>query len=138
LQPPGLDMSVNPVSVVPMSEAAGGPADSRLASHARPSSGREEVSPEFVIVPRRDTHAPKNDLQPSEMAQDEVQVQRDSQSNDEIVIKYVDRAGNLILQVPSSQVLGLARAIEQALADQSTERQNARQTANDGGKSRGH
>ena len=42
-----------------------------------------------------------------------MQVQRDSQTNGEVVIKYLDHAGNLILQVPSSQMIGLARAIEE-------------------------
>jgi len=47
------------------------------------------------------------------MPQDEVEVQRDSAANDEIVIKYMDHSGNVILQVPSSQVLGVTRAIDQ-------------------------
>jgi hypothetical protein len=131
-------MRVNPVSFIPATETAGEQADSRLASIPKQGSGLGETSPEFGTDPKRDAHDPKNEPQPSEIGEDEVQVQRDSESNNEIVIKYVDRAGNLILQVPSSQVLGLARAIEQALAEQSTERENARQAASEGGKSRGH
>lgn len=48
--------------------------------------------------------------------EDAVQVQRDGQ--DQIVIKYLDKEGRLVLQVPSSQVLGLQKAIERALEDQ--------------------
>lgn len=42
-------------------------------------------------------------------------MQRDSATNGEIVIRYLDQRGNLILQVPSSEVLGVTRGIDQAL-----------------------
>jgi len=58
----------------------------------------------------------------SEIPKDEVQVQRDSESNGQIVIRYLDHSGQVILQVPSSQVLGLARAIERALEEQAKHR----------------
>lgn len=49
----------------------------------------------------------------AELPQDEVQVQRDGQN--QIVIKYLDSSGKIIFQVPSSQILALQQAIEQAL-----------------------
>jgi uncharacterized FlaG/YvyC family protein len=55
------------------------------------------------------------------MPTDEVQVQRDSATT-EIVIKYLDGSGNVILQVPSSQVLDVARAIDQGLQQESKDR----------------
>jgi len=132
-------MSVNPVSFIAMNETAGGQANRRAVPIPKSSSG-EGAAPEFGTVPKRRAHDPEGEQRFSEMWRDEVQVQvqRDSESNNEIVIKYVDRSGNLILQIPSSQVLGLARAIEQALAEQATERENARQAASEGGESRGH
>jgi uncharacterized FlaG/YvyC family protein len=51
-----------------------------------------------------------------ESPQDVVQVQRDSQVSNEIVIKYTDQAtGRVILQVPSSEVLAVAQGITQDL-----------------------
>ena len=41
----------------------------------------------------------------SELHRDEVQVQRESGTDGEIIIRYVDRFGDLVLQVPSAQVL---------------------------------
>jgi biopolymer transport protein ExbD len=63
-----------------------------------------------------------------ELPQDEVQVQRDSQN--QIVIKYLDGSGRVIFQVPSSQIVALQRAIEQALEDQVQRRSTANLRAN--------
>lgn len=74
-----------------------------------------------------------------EIPQDEVQVQRDSQTNNEIVIRYVDGSRNLILQVPSSEMLKLARAIAQTFEQQATSRADRVEATNgEGGNSRGH
>ncbi len=68
---------------------------------------------------------------------DEVQVHRDDEGS--IVIKYVDRSGNVVLQVPSSQVLGLTRAIEKALNDEAQKHAAARalEARGEGGYSHG-
>ena len=59
----------------------------------------------------------------------EVKVLRDSQVQDQIVIKYTDtKTGNVVLQVPSTQVLGVARGIYEELQEQAknlAEAQNA-------------
>ena len=60
-----------------------------------------------------------------QMPQDEVQVQRVNGAGGDIVIRYLDASGNLILQIPSSQVLGLARAVEQALEEQANRKPGA-------------
>jgi len=67
--------------------------------------------------PKQALHEKETTSQSSELSQDEVQVQQDG-GDGKIVIRYLDGSGNLILQVPSPQVLGLARAIDQALRDQ--------------------
>jgi len=54
------------------------------------------------------------------MPQDEVQVQRTNGASGDIVIRYLDAHGNLIVQIPSAQVLGLARAVERALEEQAS------------------
>ena len=52
----------------------------------------------------------------SEAPQDVVQVQHDSQITDEVIIKYtVQATGRVILQVPSAEVLSVARGIFQDL-----------------------
>ena len=70
--------------------------------------------------------------------QDEVEVQRES--GNRIVIKYLDASGRLIFQVPTSQVLELNKAIEQALEHQAQTRQDAgiARAAQPGGLSNGH
>jgi hypothetical protein len=75
-----------------------------------------------------------------EAAEDEVQVQRDSQNNGEIVVRYVDHAGNLILQVPTEQVLNVTRSIEADLerAQQSRAKVQGTVEGHQGGKSDGH
>src|SRR5258708_27568971 len=76
----------------------------------------------------------------NELPQDEVQVQRDSEANGEIVVKYLDPAGDVILQVPSSEVLKVAHAIGQDLARESKSRSatSVTQARNAGGKAHGH
>jgi len=70
-----------------------------------------------------------------ESLEDEVQVQRDS-STGAIVIKYLDQAGNVVLQVPSSQVLSLARAIEKDLSEaEKLHRPDILRPLDEGGKS---
>ena len=51
-----------------------------------------------------------------ELAQDVVEVQRDSQITNQVVIKYMVQAtGQVILQVPSSELLAVDRGISQDL-----------------------
>ena len=111
-------MSINPVPGTGPSEPAvlANPA-ARAPSPAASQPQTSSVPPDTGPKPKSETHSSR-DLSPApEMSQDEVRVQRDSGVNGQIVIKYLDSEGNLILQIPSSQVLGLARAIEQALED---------------------
>jgi hypothetical protein len=71
----------------------------------------------------------------AQMPEDEVQLQRDSELQNELIIRYVDGSGNLILQVPAEQVLRFQRAI-------AAEFEKANQSATDGtsqkGESHGH
>ena len=61
----------------------------------------------------------------SGLSQDKVQVQHDGQVQDQIVIKYLDQnTGDLILQVPSDEVLNVDRGIYQEFASQARAREN--------------
>ncbi len=113
------------MSIYPVSET-GSPADAPAVARRAPSSefpARANSAPpgsgtlSVQEIPSRTPTPPA-----AETAQDEVQVQRDSESNGQIVIRYVDKSGNLILQIPSSQVLGLARALERTLSQQTKHR----------------
>lgn len=75
----------------------------------------------------------------SQLQEDEVQLQRDSELKSELIVRYVTGSGTLILQVPGEQMLNLERAIAQEF-----EQENARPTtaaisaASNGGTSHGH
>ena len=61
--------------------------------------------------PKLEVPAQKASAPDSQLPEDEVQLQRDSQLENQLIVRYVDRAGNLILQVPAQQVLNFERAI---------------------------
>jgi uncharacterized FlaG/YvyC family protein len=72
------------------------------------------------------------------LTQDEVQVQRDAQISEQIIIKYLDQnTGNLILQVPSDQVLNVAHGIHQEFEQQLKTEENVVTTPGTG-ESSGH
>jgi hypothetical protein len=82
-------------------------------------------------------HAPVS----PEQSQDEVQVLRDSQVQDQIVIKYLNQSsGDLIMQVPSAEVLNVYRGIHQELEQQAKSRDDAAAAtvAQDGEELHGH
>ena len=64
----------------------------------------------------------------SQLPEDEVQLQRDSGLQNELIVRYVDKTGNLILQVPAEQLLHFERAIaaefQQAKPPATTEGEN--------------
>jgi len=104
-------MSINPVQSVEPAGALFAETPPTTAT-ASPSVARGKSTPPPVSgTPSKAELAPSSDtLVLPEMRQDEVQVQRDA-SNGEIVIKYLDGHGDVILQVPSAQVLELAHSI---------------------------
>ena len=117
-------MSINPVQVIG-AESEAQFAEATLRRRAPQLSipeGETPGQPNPGTVPGPETRIPQTVSASPELPQDEVQVQRDSDVDDEIVIKYVDHSGNLILQVPSSEVLGLARAIGQDFQQQAKAR----------------
>jgi len=132
-------MSINPVaSIVSMSEAESAAVKSSHAP-APQVAGEPAYVSDSGSAPKQETPVVQAPARVIEMPQDEVEVQRDSQTNNEIVIRYVDGSGHLILQVPSSEVLNLARDIAQTFQQQSSSRADRIESTNDaGGNSRGH
>ena len=119
-------MSINPVQTISYATPASPTTAAVRSSHARtPDPQGPSTPPNSGPEPRQEIRSRPRTSEGSEIAKDEVQVQRDSESNGQIVIKYLDHSGRVILQIPSSQVLGLARAIERALEEQATRRASA-------------
>jgi len=104
-------MSIDPVTASTVTPRSDG-------LHARvvelPQTGKVNPVPSTANSSKPEEKDLMNGFSSSEQAEDAVQVQRDT-STGAIVIKYLDRAGNVVLQVPSSEVLALARAIQQDL-----------------------
>jgi hypothetical protein len=71
--------------------------------------------------PRENTSAQNYSLG-SNLAQDEVKVQIEP-PGEIVVYKFLDQNGTLVLQVPAQQLLDLAQAINQELAQKSTPQQ---------------
>jgi hypothetical protein len=120
-------MSINPVPIIVPGSAT------ELADanpQKRPNAAQEEnpVQPIPGTSPKQESNSTQPAAASTELPQDEVQVLRDSQTNGEVVIKYLDHAGNLIVQIPSSQMLGVTRAIEQDFQakEKAHENENAR------------
>lgn len=116
-------MSINPVPAVGNANHTSLTTGGVRSSHVRTSEPQgASTQPNSGPEPKQEIRHRPQTSETLETAKDEVQVQRDSESNGQIVIRYLDHAGQVILQVPSSQVLGLARAIERALEEQATRR----------------
>lgn len=113
-------MSIDPVTATLASNAAAGPVV--VSDRGSPPDPRPESRSDSATKSIPESHSGKLTSPPSEMPRDEVQVQRANDGSGDIVIRYVDPHGNLILQIPSSQVLGLARAIERALEEQASQK----------------
>jgi hypothetical protein len=100
-------MSILPVSNIgPVPEIPDARSAARRSAPSVPDSG---------TPPDAEPARASNVSSLSEVPKDEVEVQRDSQNNGEIVVRYMDHAGNLILQMPSEQVLNVTRSIDEDL-----------------------
>jgi Pentapeptide repeats (8 copies) len=89
--------------------------------------------------PKKEARNPQDASASTELPQDEVQVQRDNGIDGEVVVKYLNPAGDVILQIPTSQVLGIANAIGQDFQKAAQARANADATREkEGGETHGH
>lgn len=135
-------MSTNPVQAPNLLNSLEGPRSLGPDARSRQSSElpRQLAKPNSGAEPKPVRHDLEHAPQSFELPQDVVQVQRDRETNNQIVIRYLDASGELILQVPSSQVLGLSRAIAQTFEEQACARKSrdASNSELEGEKSRGH
>jgi hypothetical protein len=127
-------MSINPVPIIEPAGAAQFAADD---PRQRPSTTAKTNSakPDPGTSPKQEAGTAQGPAAGTEIPQDEVQVQRNSQTNGEIVIRYLDHYGNVIVQVPSAQMLGVTRAIDQDLLKEAKARGSGAATpgSNNGG-----
>ncbi len=139
-------MSIGPVQNIGSisqepSVKANPPAERSQTSANQQEPAEKTAQPETGTLPKQKEAGVKNLPSLAELPQDEVQVQRDSQNRDEVVIKYLDKTtGDLILQVPSAEVLSVARGIYQEFGQQAKvqESAGAATVANKGEKPHGH
>lgn len=124
-------MSIGPVqNFGPVADApsakASPPAERSHTTANQHQAAERAAQPETGNLPKQEQPGTRNVPSPADLPQDEVQVQRDSQIRDEVVIKYLNTAtGDLILQVPSEQVLSVDRGIYQEFQQQAKARDNA-------------
>ncbi|SRR5581483_3728647 len=114
-------MSINPASTIEPSNTI---QTNASADRRAPVVEKDTVQPSSERSPKTEPGTPSSSAAAPPLAQDEVEVQRDSGANGAIVIKYVDKFGHVVFQVPSSEVLGVAQAIDQELAMEAKARAN--------------
>jgi hypothetical protein len=135
-------MAIDPVPVIGPAEQATSAAVGPRVHQVQAPASLAEHSFQFGsgTAPESENHRPLAAAASHELPEDEVQLLRDQQTNGDVVIKYLDPSGNLVLQVPSTEVLGVARSIIQEFAAESAARAraNATSSASDGGGNHGH
>lgn len=127
-------MSINPaVAIGPITETQ------VQDVNVRPKQSQPAAEPEISAQPvlgsplKQNAAAPSSAVRAAEPLQDEVDVHHDSQTGGDIIIQYKDQSGNLILQLPSSEVLGVARSIYKDFRAEAKAHETASQTGNEGG-----
>ncbi|MFZ0799237.1 MAG: hypothetical protein WCA13_04320 [Terriglobales bacterium] len=76
------------------------------------ASGAEEPGqPVSGTLPEQESSAAKIVPSNYELPQDVVEVHQDPDIKDQIIIEYLDKAKDVVLQVPSNQELGVERGI---------------------------
>ena len=140
-------MSIAPVESFPPSP----PARTAQASNASagtgtpparpaPAAAESPTQPVSGSVPKPETPAAKNVPANYELPRDVVEVHQDPASKGQIIIQYLDKAGNVVVQVPSAEELSVERGIadefQQAAKLRASDITAAAETA--GGKSHGY
>jgi hypothetical protein len=110
-------MSIAPVSSFPpdRSEPSANPNAGSGLSEASPASGpvQRATPPVSGSLPKQESSVTKNVPSADELSQDVVEVHQDPAIKSQVIIQYLDKAKNVVLQVPSNQELGVERGIVQ-------------------------
>jgi hypothetical protein len=113
-------MSIGPIQSFPPPEntQAVNPTEGSSYADARPGSGvavNEAAQPVSGTLPKQETSTGKNASSSYELPEDVVEVHQDPETKDRVIFQFLDKAKNVILQVPSSGELSVERGIAQDL-----------------------
>jgi hypothetical protein len=109
-------MSIAPVASFPPATSEPSSNTSVGSVHSeRPASiaVKEQVHPVSEALPKQESSAAKSVPSTYELPEDVVEVHQDPDIKDQIIIQYLDKAKDVVLQVPSSQELDVERGIAQ-------------------------
>ncbi len=135
-------MSIAPVQSFPPARVEQADKASGRASQspARPVSKvvEEPEQPVSATLPKQEKAAVKNASSTYQLAEDVVEVHEDPETKGQI-IEYLDKAKNVVEQVPSSEELSVERGIAQELqqAAKLGSSANTEAAASEGGKTHG-
>jgi hypothetical protein len=104
-------MSISPAITFSTIPQASTPETQSLSDAHQPNARKAASPPESGKLSDAEVQAPKDDSASSQLPEDEVQLQHDSQLQAQLIVRYMDKTGNLILQIPSRQTLNLEHAI---------------------------
>ncbi|MGA2980886.1 MAG: hypothetical protein ABSD76_14950 [Terriglobales bacterium] len=137
-------MSIGPIQSFPPAESmqAVNPSVGSSRAEPRPDSGtaaEKAAQPVSGTLPKQETSIAKNVPSTYELPADVVEVHQDPETKNQIIIQYLDKGRNVVLQVPSNQELSVERGISQDFQQAAKLRASAdTATANDeGGKTHG-
>ncbi|HEX3819461.1 MAG TPA: hypothetical protein VHW45_03980 [Candidatus Sulfotelmatobacter sp.] len=118
-------MSINPVAGIDPTESTQNPDIETQPLRPWPGVTPKPASSatESGSLQEREIQPPKASAEPQQLPEDEVQVQHD-RADGEIVIRYLDKSGDVILQVPSSQMVGMTRSIASDFQEEAKLRRN--------------
>jgi hypothetical protein len=113
-------MGIGPIQGFPPAGDKQGvnPSEGSSRAEARPDSGvtaEPAGQPVSGTLPKQETSTRKNASSTYELPQDVVEVHQDPETKDQVIFQYLDKAKNVILQVPSSEELNVERGIAQDL-----------------------
>ena len=110
-------MSIAPVQGFP--PATNEQADNAIArpiqnsQRPAPRVVEEPAQPVSVTLPKQEKSTAKNAPSTYEPPEDVVEVHQDPDIKDQVIVQYLDKAKNVVLQVPSNEELGVERGIAQ-------------------------
>ena len=133
-------MSVSPVqnSVVESVATYSQPADRESQPRPRATDPIPTFPPDAGNVSKQEAQAPQGSSATSQLPEDEVELQHDSDLENELIVRYVDGSGNLIVQVPSGEMLSVQRGIMQEFQRAQARPSAPAKNAGPEGESRGH
>ena len=110
------------------------------AVHPHVQTASRQANPVSGTSPKQENAPAKNTSENYELPQDVVEVHQDPLNKGQVIIQYLDKAGDVIVQVPSSQELAVERGIAQDFEQAAKLRASTAPTAaySSGGKTHGN